>query len=214
MTHGGARSRQCMLLLTLLLVACRPGAVSPTATPTSPPPTVTPTAVLAPTDAHPGGLCHPARRLAVGNRRSLRDVCGGAVPGQWHRGSQCDPGRTEAGHPGSDDRPRSHRSPNAHGDPQHPASTRDRRRDQPGRPNCRNSDPRQPWQRRGTPELDSARRARERLCISQPVPGHWRRGTHSHGQVERTLPNTSTGTGIPLSGESRKILRSWQMTGA
>jgi len=48
MTHGGARSRQCVLLLTLLLVACRPGTVSPTARPTAPPPTVTPTAVLAP----------------------------------------------------------------------------------------------------------------------------------------------------------------------
>lgn len=48
MTHGGAGSRQCVLLLALLLVACRPGTVAPAATPTSPPPTATPTAVLAP----------------------------------------------------------------------------------------------------------------------------------------------------------------------
>jgi LysM repeat protein len=48
MTHGGARSRQCVLLVALLLVACRPGTVSPTDTPTAPPPTVTLTAVLAP----------------------------------------------------------------------------------------------------------------------------------------------------------------------
>lgn len=42
-----------MLLLALLLVACRPGTVTPTDTPTSPPPTVTPTAVLAPATPTP-----------------------------------------------------------------------------------------------------------------------------------------------------------------
>jgi LysM repeat protein len=41
-------SRQCVLLLALLLAACRPRTVSPTATLTSLPPTVTPTVILAP----------------------------------------------------------------------------------------------------------------------------------------------------------------------
>jgi LysM repeat protein len=53
MTHAGAISRRCVLLFALLLVACRPGNVSPTATPSPPPSTMTPTVVMVPSTPTP-----------------------------------------------------------------------------------------------------------------------------------------------------------------